>query len=88
MRPDDIWIDAFGEQKGLIRSYLGPAAAHPGKKGTTPSIFREVMKTHGEYITLTDLSIIDMDEYLDLISLGAYIKESPTPYYGKPKTIS
>ncbi len=48
----------------------------------------EVMKTHGEYITLTDLSIIDMDEYLDLISLGAYIKESPTPYYGKPKTIS
>jgi len=34
----------------------------------------EVMKTHGEYITLTDLSLIDMDEYLDLISLGAYIK--------------
>ena len=36
----------------------------------------EVMKTHGHYITLTDLSIIDMDEYLDLISLGAYIKTS------------
>ena len=50
MRPDDIWSDAFGEQKGLIRSYLGPAAAHPGKKGKTPSIFRDVMKTHGHVV--------------------------------------
>ncbi len=50
VRPDDIWIDAFGEQKGLIRSYLGPAAAHPGKKGKTPSIFRDVMKTHGHVV--------------------------------------
>jgi hypothetical protein len=50
VRPDDIWIDAFGEQKGLIRSYLGPAAAHPGKKGTTPSVFRDVMKTHGHVV--------------------------------------
>ena len=50
VRPDDIWIDAFGKQKGLIRSYLGPAAAHPGKKGTTPSVFREVIKTHGHVV--------------------------------------
>ena len=50
VRPDDIWIDAFGEQRGLIRSYLGPAAAHPGGKGKTPSIFREVMKSHGHVV--------------------------------------
>ncbi len=50
VRPDDTWIDAFGPQKGLIRSYLGPAAAHPGKKGKTPSIFRDVMKTHGHVV--------------------------------------
>jgi hypothetical protein len=50
VRPDDIWIDAFGKQQGLFRSYLGPAAAHPGKKGTTPSIFRDVMKKHGHVV--------------------------------------
>ncbi|MDP6914447.1 MAG: DUF1592 domain-containing protein [Verrucomicrobiota bacterium] len=50
VRPDDIWIDAFGEQRGLIRSYLGPAAAHPGGKGKTKSIFRDVMKNHGHVV--------------------------------------
>tara|TARA_R100000742_G_C4272390_1_gene91576 strand:+ start:970 stop:1293 length:324 start_codon:yes stop_codon:yes gene_type:complete len=34
----------------------------------------EVMKTYGIQITLTDLSLIDMNEYLDLICLNAYIK--------------
>ena len=34
----------------------------------------EVMKTHGSYITLTDLALISMNEYLDLICLNSYIK--------------
>ena len=34
----------------------------------------EVMKTHGEYLTPTDLSLINMNEYLDLICLNSYIK--------------
>jgi len=38
----------------------------------------EILKTHDEQLTLTDLSLIDMDEYLDLIILDAYIK--PTSY--------
>ena len=50
VRPDDFWIDAFGKQEGLFRSYLGPAAAHPGKKGSTPAVFRNVMKTHGHVV--------------------------------------
>jgi|TARA_B100001094_G_scaffold271102_1_gene276236 hypothetical protein len=34
----------------------------------------ELMKASGEYPTLTDLSLITIDEYLDLINLNLYIK--------------
>jgi hypothetical protein len=34
----------------------------------------ELLKSSGMLLTLTDLSLISMDEYLDLINLNAYIK--------------
>jgi len=36
----------------------------------------ELMKASGEYPTLTDLSLITSDEYLDLINLNLYIKSN------------
>ncbi|MEM7010665.1 MAG: DUF1592 domain-containing protein, partial [Verrucomicrobiota bacterium] len=50
VRPDDQWIEAFGEQPGLQPSYRGPAGAHPGGKGKTPAIYREVMKSRGHAV--------------------------------------
>ena len=34
----------------------------------------EVLKQKGAFVTLTDLSFISMDEYLDLININSYIK--------------
>jgi len=34
------------------------------------------MKASGEYPTLTDLSLINLDEYLDLINLNLHIKSN------------
>jgi len=50
VRPDDQWISAFGPQRGLLPSYLGPAAAHPGNKGKTKPIYADVMKSHGHVV--------------------------------------
>mgnify|MGYP003643448024 FL=1 len=36
----------------------------------------ELMKASGEYPTLTDLSLINLDEYLDLINLNLHIKSN------------
>lgn len=36
----------------------------------------EIMHATGEYPTLTDVTLIDIDEYLDLINLNLYIKSN------------
>lgn len=36
----------------------------------------EIMKTSGMLITLTNLILISMDDYLDLINLNSYIKSN------------
>ena len=50
----------------------------------TPVTFAvELLKSSGMLLTLTDLTLIPMDEYLDLMNLNAYIKsneKNQTPY--------
>lgn len=56
----------------VITTYvLGGVVHHYGDPVTFAV---EVMKTEEYFITLTDLTLIDMDEYLDLICLDSYIK--------------
>jgi len=47
----------------------------------------EIMHATGEYPTLTDVSLIEMDDYLDLINLNLYIKNNDQSKQ-IPKTIS
>ena len=56
----------------VYTTYIFGGVIHHKKKPVTFAL--EVLKLEGRYITLTDLSFIDMDEYLDLICLDSYIK--------------
>ena len=53
VRPDDQWIDAFGEefaqQNRLLRSYGGSSDINPPTR-KLPAIYSNVMKTHGHVI--------------------------------------
>jgi hypothetical protein len=41
----------------------------------------EILKASGSYLTFTDLQLIDMNEYLDLVNLNLYIKSNGTYAY-------
>tara|TARA_R110001606_G_scaffold397675_1_gene574892 strand:+ start:1309 stop:1665 length:357 start_codon:yes stop_codon:yes gene_type:complete len=57
-----------------ITTYVLGGVIHHNKKPITFAL--ELLKLKGTYITLTDLTLIDMNEYLDLICLNSYIKPS------------
>ena len=46
----------------------------------------EMMRSSGEYPTLTDVSLIECDEYLDLINLNLHIKPNDKSKQRQKKT--
>ena len=65
----DNWIEL--PKSNLISHVLGGVVTQ-GEKNITFAI--ELVKLEDDFILLTDIKLISMDEYLDLINLNLYIK--------------
>ena len=56
---------------------LGGVVINKKKKPVTFAL--EILSTHPPDITLSDIQLISMDEYLDLLNMGMYIKSKKSP---------
>ncbi len=61
------------ENNSLVSHILGGLIMYAGKPVT---FALEVVKVELEYMRLTDITPISMDEYLDLMNLNLYIKSN------------
>lgn len=66
---NDIEVD----NNNLVSHILGGLIMYSGKPVT---FALEIVKIELEYMKLTDITPISMDEYLDLINLNLYIKSN------------
>ena len=58
-------------QNKMVSHILGGVITY---KGENITYALEMLKLDDDFILLTDVKLIDMDEYLDLINLNLYIK--------------
>ena len=61
----------YAEKNNLVSHVLGGVVTR-GNENITFAI--ELVKMEDDFILLTDIKLISMDEYLDLINLNLYIK--------------
>ena len=66
-----------------ITTILGGVVQHEGE---AICFALELMRLPGMVVNLTDLTLISMDEYLDLINLNSYIKSNERSFKKKKNT--